>query len=219
MAFTPGSPSPSTATGRSRNDAPAPALRAFASPLVLLAVMWVLQVVNTVVVGGLNRFGEQAWRFSSLPGILVSPVLHASWAHLIANTLPFVILGCLTAAFGVRRFWFVTAVVTVVSGLFAFTLSLPGTVTVGASGLVFGYFGFLCVSVFSVRGLKSRLLYGGIALVVLVVFDFSMLSGLIPQIGRVSWQAHLGGLLGGALAAWWCARAGSQKHARPRVVD
>jgi membrane associated rhomboid family serine protease len=127
--------------------------------------------------------------------------LHSTWAHLISNSIPFLILGCLVAAEGARRFWTVTAIATVVGGIGPWFLALPGTVTVGASGLVLGYFAYLMVRVFTARSMGHRILYAVIALAVFSVYGGSMLVGVLPVHVGISWQGHLFGALGGAAAA------------------
>jgi len=170
------------------------------SPLALLALMWVIRLADFVLPGTFNGVAQHAWRLSTLPGIFASPLLHSGWPHLLANTVPFLILGCLVALGGTLRFWFVTLIVTVTAGLGAFFLSPPGTVTVGASGLIFGYFAYLLVAAFFADGWGRRFAYAGVAIAVVLVFGASMLTGFFPQAG-ISWQAHLFGAVGGVLAA------------------
>lgn len=190
-----------------------------ASQLALLALMWLIRVLDSVLPGSFNGLAQHAWNPATLLGIFASPLLHSSWAHLIANTVPFLILGCLVAAQGTARFWYVTLVATVSAGLGAFVLALPGTVTVGASGLVFGYFGYLLASAVSAAGWAQRLLQGGVALLVAAVFGASMLTGLIPRADGISWQAHLCGAAGGVLAAWWIRHRRGPRRQGPADLD
>ena len=173
----------------------------FGHPLVLLALMWAIEFADLLLPGRFESLGIRAWDVTHLPGIVLAPLLHSTWAHLISNSVPFLILGCLVAAEGARRFWTVTAIATVVGGIGPWFLALPGTVTVGASGLVFGYFAYLMVRVFTARSMGHRILYAVVALVVFSMYGGSMLVGVLPVHVGISWQGHLFGALGGAAAA------------------
>ncbi|MTE22676.1 rhomboid family intramembrane serine protease [Microbacterium sp. ZXX196] len=171
-------------------------------PVLLLAVMWAARIMDDLLPYDANReLGIQSWAWEGLDGILVSPVLHGSWAHLGANTVPFLALGVLVALDGAGRFWGVTAVIAVFGGLGVWLVSPPGTITVGASGLVFGYFGYLLVRAFVAPSLGHGILYALLAIGVAAVYGTSMLAGIIDAGAGVSWQAHLFGGIGGAYAA------------------
>ncbi|WEK60602.1 MAG: rhomboid family intramembrane serine protease [Candidatus Microbacterium colombiense] len=163
--------------------------------------MWIVQLADAILPGSFSGFGLRSWDLLGLGGIVVSPVLHASWAHLLANSLPFLALGCLVAVEGARRFWTVTVVVAVVGGLGTWVFNAPGTLTVGASGLVFGYFGYLVLRVFAPARVAHRILYAVVALVVIAVYGGSMLAGVVGVSQGISWQAHLFGAIGGGVAA------------------
>ncbi|MDT7593751.1 MAG: hypothetical protein QOH45_3282 [Pseudonocardiales bacterium] len=133
---------------------------------------------------------------SHLDGVLFAPLLHASWAHLESNTLPFLIFGFLAMAGGFGQFVGVTALVWLVSGLGVWVFSPPGTDTVGASGVIFGWLVFLLFRGFLAGSAKQILLA-----VVLFFLWGGVLFGLLPGQPGISWQAHLFGALGGVLAA------------------
>jgi len=171
-------------------------------PLILLAVMWLVRLLDAVLPGSWNHvYGIQSWALDGLDGVVLSPGLHTGWPHLLANTVPFVILGVLVALDGIGRFWAVTAIVAVIGGLGTWVFNPPGTVTVGASGLVFGYFGYLLVRAFVARSLGHGILYALIAIGVAVLYGGSMLAGIFGAGDGISWQAHLFGAIGGAVAA------------------
>lgn len=184
------------------------ALARFASPVLLLLSMWVIQFADAVLPGSFSGFGVRSWNLAGLGGIVLGPLLHASWTHLIANSVPFLVLGLLVAVEGTRRFWTVTVIVAVVGGLGTWIFNAPGTLTVGASGLVFGYFGYTVMRVFAPGRVAHRVLYAVIALVVIAVYGGSMLAGVFGASSGVSWQAHLFGAVGGALAAFIGTRRG-----------
>ncbi|WP_334150106.1 rhomboid family intramembrane serine protease [Microbacterium sp.] len=173
----------------------------FVSPVALLALMWIVQLADAVLPGSFSGFGLRSWDLSGLGGIVVGPLLHASWPHLIANSVPFLVLGCLVAVEGTRRFWAVTALVAVIGGLGTWVANAPGTLTVGASGLVFGYFGYVVLRVFAPGRVAHRILYAVVAVVVISLYGGSMLAGVVGVRDGISWQAHLFGAIGGGVAA------------------
>lgn len=183
--------------------APRPsALSRFASPVLLLAAMWVVQAADAILPGSFTGFGLRSWDPEGLTGIIVGPLLHANWQHLIANSVPLLVLGCLVAVEGARRFWVVTLLAAVVGGLGTWLLNAPGTLTVGASGLVFGYFGYTVLRVFAPGRVSHRILYAVVALIVISLYGGSMLAGVVGVREGVSWQAHLFGAIGGGLAVF-----------------
>ncbi|MGD0196332.1 MAG: rhomboid family intramembrane serine protease [Solirubrobacteraceae bacterium] len=168
---------------------------------VLVAAMWLVEIVNALDNQRLDSDGIIARHLSGLPGILSAPFLHASFAHLLANTIPLIILGLVIAFDGPVRLIALTAVAAVVSGLGAWALSSTGTDTIGASGVVFGYATFLLA-----RGFFARsFLQIAIGLIVAVLFGGALLLSIAPQSG-VSWQAHVFGAVGGLLTAWLVSR-------------
>lgn len=176
--------------------------------LALVAIMWAVELVNVLDDYRLDRDGIVPRSASHLDGVLFAPFLHASFSHLLGNTVPFVILGFAIALAGAGRLLLVSLIVALVSGLGTWLTAPAGTVTVGASGIVFGYAAYL-VS----RGLFDRRI-GEIALGVLValLFGGALLSDLVPRSG-ISWQAHLFGAIGGVLAAAALARTAERPTA------
>lgn len=171
-------------------------------PLLLLAVMWIVRALDDALPGSWNQmFGIISWSLDGLDGILLSPGLHGSWSHLASNSLPFLLLGLLVALDGVGRFWAVTVIVALIGGTGTWLVNAPGTVTVGASGLVFGYFGYLLIRAFVARSLGHGILYALIALVIAGLYGGSMWIGIFGAGEGISWQAHLFGAVGGAIAA------------------
>lgn len=171
--------------------------RAALAMLALLAGLWLLEVVDLLAGGALDSYGIEARELDGLPEIFTAPFLHGGFDHLLSNTLPFGVLGFLVLLGGVVR-WALSSLTSIVtSGLFAWLLTPAGTIVLGASGLVFGWLTYLVV-----RGVWSRrpaqVLIG---LAVLLVYG-GMIWGVLPGAAGISWQAHLGGAVGGVLAAW-----------------
>ncbi|GAA1866285.1 rhomboid family intramembrane serine protease [Brevibacterium marinum] len=178
-------------------------LSRFVPVIVLLAIMWVVEIVDAVLPADLDAFSLQSWNPASLYGLITSPLLHSGFGHLTANTFPFLILGLFIAVEGARRFWLVTAITAVVSGLGAWLTTLPvGQHVVGASGIVFGFFGYLAVRTWFTDDVLRKILYFAIGLVVFVIYGASMVFGMLPQANGISWQGHLFGFAGGVFAAW-----------------
>lgn len=174
-----------------------------------LALMWVLEVVDVALRQSLNWFGVHSWRFDQIWTILTAPLTHAGFSHLIANSVPFAVLGFFVALEGPRQWWQVTLAGALGSGLFAFFLNTPGTLTVGASGVVFSYLTYLVVRGWFVRKWPQVLVAAGVALVY-----GSVLWGVLPTQPGVSWQGHLGGAVAGVGIAWWL--HSRQQTRRPR---
>lgn len=182
-----------------------PVIRAVLVIGVLLAAMWVLELIDQATGNSLDPLGIEPRQVDSLDNILVAPWLHFGWAHLIGNSGPFLVLGILTYLAGLAR-WLVTTAASVLgSGLLVWLIAPVNTVTAGASGLIFGWLAYLLV-----RGFFTRR-PGQIALAVVLLLVYGgILVGLLPTASGVSWQGHLGGAIGGGLAAWW-------QHGRKRV--
>ncbi len=162
----------------------------------LVAVMWAVELVNALDSYRLDSDGIVPRNLSHLDGVVFAPFLHASFSHLLANTVPFVILGVVIALAGAGRLLVVTLIVALVSGVGTWLIAPGGTVTVGASGVVFGYATYLIS-----RGLFDRQVVEiALGVVVLLVFGGALISDLIPHTG-ISWEAHLFGGIGGVVAA------------------
>jgi membrane associated rhomboid family serine protease len=162
-----------------------------------IAVIWALQVLNWADGYRLdNEFGLLPHHVSRLPEIFTAPFLHFSWQHIEGNTVPLFVLGVLAAYRGLAKFLLLTLIVAVMSGL-AVWLFQGNELTVGASGLIFGYFGYVVI-----RGFFDRnLLDIGVGVVAGLLY-WTILQVAIPGTPGVSWIGHLGGLLGGVVAAW-----------------
>jgi len=163
----------------------------------VLAVLWIIQIANWADHYALTtEYGISGRDLASLPHIITAPFLHFSWAHIEGNSGPLFIFGFLAAYRGVAKFAGVTALVVVTSGLAAWFSESPGTVGAGASGVVFGYFGYIMVRGFFDRHPIDMLI--GAVMALCFAYQFTV---LLPHAG-IGWQAHIGGLVGGVLAGW-----------------
>jgi membrane associated rhomboid family serine protease len=171
-------------------------LRAGAVMVLLLGLLWTLELLDQASGNALDAYGIRAREVDGLPEILSAPFLHAGWQHLAGNSVPFLVLGFLVLLSGMAR-WLVSTLTSIVSsGLFAWALTPAGTIVLGASGLIFGWLTYLIA-----RGLWSRR-PGQVALGLVVLFLYGgLIWGVLPGAAGISWQAHLGGAVGGLLAA------------------
>lgn len=174
-----------------------PLVQAIAANGGLVAIMWVLEIIDQLTLNSLDQFGIQPRNVTELGDIFLAPWLHFGWGHLISNSVPFLVLGTIIYLSGAGR-WLVTLLVTIiVSGLTVWLISPPMSITLGASGVVFGFLTYVLV-----RGVFTKQL-GQIAIAVVVMMLYGgVLWGVLPTQAGVSWQGHLGGAIGGVLAAW-----------------
>ena len=172
------------------------ARKAFFVMLGVLALLWIIQIVNFADSYHLTfSYGIRPRDVGSLPYILTAPFLHFSWSHIEGNSGPLFIFGFLAAYRGIGKFVAVTAIVVLTSGFAAWFFE-TGSVGAGASGVVIGYFGYIMV-----RGLFDRriidLLIGAV-MALCFAYQFSV---LLPHQG-IGWQAHVGGLVGGIVSGY-----------------
>ncbi|MCB9418862.1 MAG: rhomboid family intramembrane serine protease [Ardenticatenaceae bacterium] len=170
-----------------------------------VAFIWLLELVDQLIFHGwLDHFGVWPRTAVGLWGILLAPVLHAGFGHVMANTIPFIVLGWFVMMRRLRDFFIVSAITVIVSGLGIWLIAPANTVHLGASGLIFGYFGYLLLRGYFERSLSS------IFWSVLVLFLYGgMIWGVLPQQLGISWQSHLFGFIGGGLAAYWLTQRGT----------
>lgn len=162
----------------------------------MAAVMWLVEIIDLLPHTPFDGWGIRPRQLQGLTGIVLAPFLHDGFGHLIGNTIPFLVLGCIIAASGTQRFLQVTVIVGLFAGLGTWLVGTAHTVHIGASGLVFGYLTYLVA-----RGFFEH--HVGQIVVGLVVLFFygSILWGVLPRPG-VSWQGHVFGAIGGLVAAW-----------------
>jgi membrane associated rhomboid family serine protease len=165
---------------------------------IFVAIFWILELLDWIVFrGSLDALGIRPRSAAGLRGVLLAPFLHAGFGHLIANTIPFLVLGWFVLIGRLRDFFVVTVITILVSGLGIWLTGANRSIHLGASGLIFGYFGFLVMRAYFERSLSS------IVWSLLVIFLYGgMLFGIVPQGAGISWQAHLFGFAGGGLSAY-----------------
>ena len=140
-----------------------------------------------------------------LRGILFAPFIHGDFPHLIANSVPFLTLGWLVMLQRTSDFFTVTFWTMLVGGMGVWLVGDPRSVHVGASILIFGYLGFLLLRGYFQRNFPSIAL----SIVVFILYG-SLVWGVLPSQPGVSWEGHLFGFIGGAIAARFIAKNGSK---------
>lgn len=195
MSIVPSTPQP---VAEDDGSLASPLGRAAALNVGFLAILWIVELVNATTGRGLTQAGGiEARDLGSLVNILTAPFVHANIDHLMGNALPLFSLGLIAAIPSPKRFLLMTLVVIVVGGLGIWLSSPAGAVTIGASGVVFGYFSYLLL-----RGLVDRrpadvLVSIGIG----IAYGSYMWSAVGFGATGVSWQGHVSGLIGGVVAA------------------
>ncbi|MFF7453017.1 rhomboid family intramembrane serine protease [Kitasatospora sp. NPDC008115] len=177
-----------------------------------LAAIWAVQVANWLDDYRLSyEYGVSSGRLDELPDVLTMPLLHFGWDHIEANSWPLFAFGFLAAYRGMKRFLLATVLIVVSSGLTVWFFERPDVVTAGASGVVYGYFGYVVL-----RGVFDRnLVDTAIGVVVAAVYSY-LLLGVLPSAQGVSWLGHLGGLVGGLAGAWLLRNRGDRGNREDR---
>lgn len=168
--------------------------------LALIAAVWAVELVNQAIGHRLNLWlGLEPRELGGLVGVPAMPFLHGGVGHAAANTVPLLVLGAIGMAVAPRRFIAASFAIVLISGLAVWLLGRPNSIHVGASGLVFGWFGFLVTLGFA-EG-RPRAILG--SLVVMTLYG-GMIWGAVPRFGSMaSWEAHLFGAASGAAVAWY----------------
>jgi membrane associated rhomboid family serine protease len=173
----------------------------------VLVIIWLVQIANWADHYHLSfDYGIRPRDAGSLPEILSAPFLHFNWSHIEGNSGPLFIFGFLAAYRGVRKFVWVTVLVVLTSGLGTWITGADHSVSAGASGVVFGYFGYIIV-----RGAFDRHridIVIGLVMALCFAYQFSV---LLPTEG-VDWQGHAFGFAGGVVGGWLF------RERRPRQV-
>ncbi len=163
--------------------------------LTFVVLIWIIALINALTGYQLNRFGIHPRRVTGLPGILLAPLLHANFTHLMLNTLPFIVLAWLIMVRDENDFIEVSGFIVIVGGLGVWIFG-RSHLHLGASGMTFGYFGYLLARAWYERGFLSVLT----ALITILAYG-SIFFSVLPLNRAISWESHLFGLLAGVLAA------------------
>jgi membrane associated rhomboid family serine protease len=198
----------------------APRQQSWSGALIVMiavgAVFWVVQFLNAADEYRLDRFGVRPREVDGLWGVVTMPFLHASYNHLLSNTVPLVLIGWVLLLSGIRVWATVTAIVVLAGGALTWLVGPANTLIVGASAMIFGWLGYLLARAYFSRRLKWII----VAILVLVFFG-TLLIGLFPTLhSGISWQAHVCGFAAGIGAgAVLHPRGGTTRLTRRSVVS
>ena len=183
--------------------------------LSFVALLYIVEVFNQLSGDRLDNNGIKPLESDGLLGIVFAPLLHANWQHLIANTVPALVLGFLMTLAGLSRFIFATVVIWIIGGFGTWLIGNVGNTCggepniIGASGLIFGWLTFLLVF-----GFFTRKIWEIVVGLIVLFFYGTVLLGALPQVGctGISWQGHLCGAIAGVFAAYLL--SGPERKAR-----
>ncbi len=166
---------------------------------IVLVTLWLIEIIDFLVFGGrLDRYGIRPRSLAGLWGILFAPFLHGGFNHLLANTIPMLTLSWWVMLRSIGTWLMATMMITLIGGTGTWLLARGGSVHIGASGLIFGYLGFLLG-----RGYYERTM-GAIAVALFILVTYgAMFWGILPTQPGISWESHLFGFIGGIVAAYW----------------
>ncbi|MCE5244849.1 MAG: rhomboid family intramembrane serine protease [Syntrophobacteraceae bacterium] len=164
----------------------------------IIAAIWLVFLVSCISPADLKGFGIKPRQTSGLMGIMLFPFLHANLSHIISNTCALMTLLPLTFMLGKGLAAEACAIILVTSGGLVWIFGQPGTVHIGASGMVFGLMGFL-IFAGPLHG-KPWLMILSIAMV--FVYGGSIFINLFNFAPGISWAGHFFGLMSGVFAAW-----------------
>jgi membrane associated rhomboid family serine protease len=172
--------------------------RAFVTMCAVIPVLFIIEAIDQGLGHGYldAAGGIIPRRIDGLDGVLFSPFLHAGWDHLYGNAVPLILVGTFALAGGTRRFLYSTALIMLISGFGVWLIGDPGSIVVGASGVIFGYLGLLFA-----RGFVERNWWNiGVAAFIGLLYWYQVYN-VLPTDQPISWQGHLLGLFAGAVAA------------------
>jgi membrane associated rhomboid family serine protease len=162
----------------------------------LVAMLWIVEFVNLLFDHQFCRYGIFPRTPQGLVGIPFSPFLHAGVVHLFLNTGPLIVLGGLILMTGRAIFIRSTVFIILMGGLGLWLVGRPAY-HVGASALIFGYFGFILA-----KGIFDRRMRSFFFAMVAIAAYGGLFWGLLPAASYVSWEGHACGFIAGILAAW-----------------
>jgi membrane associated rhomboid family serine protease len=172
-------------------------LHALFIPLLFLVAMWANFGAFYFLDKDMSLLGVVPMKIKGLAGILLSPFAHGSLGHIASNSVVFMVLG--TALFYFYRLiaYRVFFINWVISGVLLW-IGGRESVHIGASGIVYGLAFFLFFG--GIFRKDKRL--GALSMIVVFLYG-SMIWGMMPQGGNISWEGHLYGALSGISLAWY----------------
>lgn len=170
--------------------------------IYLASAIWIIHLINFTTGYSLNEYlGLIPRETRGLLGIAFAPFLHGGFIHIISNTIPLIILGSLMGYSAKKDFIDVNLIILVLGGILVWIFA-RGSIHVGASGVVMGYFGYLMSISYFEKSIKN-------AMISLIVFVFygGMIFSILPSIASyISWEGHLFGFISGVIAAYYISK-------------
>ncbi len=165
-------------------------------PLLLLIIFWLIKIIEEITGNSFGNYGILPRTIEGLKGIIFSPFLHGNFLHLISNTFPFFILGTTLIFFYPNIYGRVLISIFLLTG-FGVWLVARSAYHIGASGVIYGFAGFLIFSGLFRREFKSILIS-----IIILIFYGGLVWGIFPGTLGVSWESHLVGSVVGLLCAY-----------------
>lgn len=163
---------------------------------LIVVVLWLIRLVESLFGFEFYIFGILPRETQGLIGILTSPLVHANWEHLIANTVPIFILTSILFFFYRMKSLYILPLLWLTAGLMTWTI---GRVSwhIGASSVIYALASFLVFG-----GLFSKNIKLIIVSVIVVAAYYGLIFGIFPGAEGISWEGHLSGFLSGLLWAY-----------------
>jgi len=178
-------------------------------PLMLVILMWAVMIIKVTGGYSLSFLGIYPLAWKGLPGIITTPFIHGDFSHLIANTVPMLVLGSALFYFYRGIAPRILILIWLFTGIWVWIAAREAW-HIGASGIVYGLAAFILVS-----GI-IRKHSGLMAMALVVVFLYgSLIWGIFPEFfpnERISWEAHLFGLVAGVALAFYYRKEGPQRR-------
>jgi membrane associated rhomboid family serine protease len=168
---------------------------AIAGILSFVLLLWAIEIFNYIFGHPFSNLGIFPRHLWGLPGILFAPLIHHGFEHTITNSISLIILGILISLKNHRIIFKVSLFIIIVGGLGVWVCGRPAS-HIGASGLIFGYFGFLVARGWYVRDFGSIV----ISIITIILYG-GMILGIFPGQTYISWESHLFGFIAGLLSA------------------
>ncbi len=162
-----------------------------------VALLWAVALADALTGFDASQYGVIPRTREGLKGIALHAFVHGGFGHTLSNSGPLLVLGGITSLRGRATLFGVSAFIVLCGGALVWLFGRSAS-HIGASGLVFGYFGYLVARGLYERKFASLL----IAFLIMMFYGVTIFFGVLPSGGFVSWEGHLFGLIAGVFAAY-----------------
>ncbi len=178
-------------------------------PVVLLAIMWIVELSEYILVKDFSFLGVYPLEFKGLIGIITMPFIHGDWSHILANTVPFLVLSTALFYFYSNISVRVFIGIWLLSGIWVWFGGRP-SYHIGVSGVIYGLSAFLFLS----GAIRKDSRLAALSLIIIFLYG-SLIWGVFPDFfpkeKHVSWEGHLGGAVAGFIMALYYRKSGPQR--------